>query len=114
MLSTINPRFSEEQGQLLADLFRHHFTLSRIERIGRVRGSRFTDRGAQIRLNQHFDIVRAYFLINIGGQSPRFRLKMSDVSRFITRPSLEGTLADSLTSCVRMDISWLTLKGLTR
>ena len=28
---------------------------------------------------------------------------MSEVSRFITRPSLEGTLADSLISWVRMD-----------
>ena len=29
---------------------------------------------------------------------------MSEVSRFMTSPSLEGTLADSLSSCVRIDI----------
>src|SRR5437660_6629623 len=39
---------------------------------------------------------------------------MSEVSRFMTSPSLEGTLADSLISCVRMDISLLDLNGFTR
>ena len=32
----------------------------------------------------------------------------------MTSPSLEGTLADSLISCVRMDISLLDLNGFTR
>src|SRR5213592_1707030 len=39
---------------------------------------------------------------------------MSEVSRFMTSPSLEGTLADSLISCVRIDISLLDLNGYTR
>src|SRR6267143_3084549 len=39
---------------------------------------------------------------------------MSEVSRLIIRPSLEGTFADSLMVCVWMDISLLVFSGLIR
>jgi len=67
--------------------------------------------GPQHGLDDDALIVSTDLLENIRDFSG-LSLYISDVSRFIIRPSLEGTLADSLMVCVWMDISLLVFNGL--
>ena len=75
---------------------------------------RFADGRAERRLDHDIFVVGANFLENLGSPVWIEMVNEREVSRLIIRPSLEGTLADSLSVCVWIESSLLVFSGWMR
>src|SRR5580704_12881910 len=65
----------QDAGHLIVDLLGHHFSLTRVERVGSVGRRRFADGGSQVGFDQHRFVAGADFLKYVRGF---FRIKMVD------------------------------------